>query len=168
MAGGFVNIPLGDLQQTSNDLENTEQVTSTGVTMRCPVRIGLKRNGSDLWTLPLEPEVTIKASKTIARRNIAKAVGSGTVKEAWNMDDYEISITGLLQSDVDDKFPEADLSKLQSFLKPMQSIVIHCKLLDLVGVSLMAVSGWDFPHTAGVENQTYTITGYSDQYFELT
>ncbi|GAB2586622.1 DUF6046 domain-containing protein [Spirosoma areae] len=142
-------------------------VATTGVTMQCPVRLGLKKNGSDLWTIPLEPIVSVKASKTIVRRNIAKAYGSGTVKEVWSLDDYEITISGLLQSTENGEFPESALSKLQTFLKPMQSIVIHCKLLDLIGVNLMCVSSWDLPHTAGIENQLYTFSGYSDQYFEL-
>lgn len=168
MAGGFTTIKLADLDKTSAELGFTAQVQSTGVTMQCPVRLGLKRDGSDLWTLPLEPMVSVKGSKTIIRENIAKAVGSGTVKEGWSLDDYEISIEGLLQSVDLNKFPEADFSKLQSFLKPLQSIVIHCKLLDLLGINLMCVASWDYPATPGVENQTYSFSGFSDQYFELT
>ncbi|GAB3734921.1 DUF6046 domain-containing protein [Spirosoma lituiforme] len=146
----------------------TEKVKTTGVTMQCPVRLGFKKDGSDLWTIPLEPTVTVRLKKTIVRRNIAKAVGSGSVKEAWNMDDYDIRVSGLLQSSEIGKFPERELSKLKSFLTPMKSIVIRCQILDIFGVNLMAIESADFDHTAGLENQLYTFSGYSDQYFELT
>ena len=149
-------------------MDYTEKVKLTGVTMQCPVRIGLKKDGSDLWTLPLEPIVTVKGSKTIVRRNIAKAHGTGTVKEAWSMDDYEVTVSGLFQSIEEGKFPERYVSKLQAFMKPMQPIVIHCKLLDVVGVNLLCVHSWDFPATSGIENQEYVFNAYSDQYFELT
>ena len=158
---------FGDLSKYSSDLDYVEQVKDTGVTMRCPVRLGLKRDGSDLWTLPLEPLVSVSGGKTIVRRNVAKGKGFGSVKEQWSQDDYEISIEGLLQSSELDSYPEAYLSKLKTFLTQGQSLVIHCKILDLLGVDLLCIEKWSFPSTAGIENQQYTISGYSDQDFDL-
>ncbi len=141
------------------------RVQRTGVVMECPVQLGLKRDGSDLWTLPLEPVVSVKGGKTLIRRNIAKGQGLGTVKEQWSQDDYEISIDGLLQGD--GVFPEQDMSRLDALLKAGQSLMIRSLLTDIVGVGLICISSWDYPATPGLENQAYRISGYSDQDFDL-
>ena len=157
-----LRIPL----KGATNISYVEAVKSTGIIMECPCRLALKKGGK-FWTLPLEPTISIKASKTVVRRNIAKATGSGTVKEVFSLDDYEISIEGLLQG-ADDNFPEADFSKLQSFLQPLQNIVIQSRLTDLVGIDLICVVDWEYPATPGLENQAYQFTAYSDQYFDLT
>lgn len=178
----FVDPYSGESFDTQVDL--SEIVKTTGVLMRCPVKLGLRRDGSDLWTLPLEPLVSVKGSKTIVRRNIAKhPTGSntatltmqatlnvpfGTVKELWSQDDYEIEVSGLLQSSELEQFPAADLGRLQGLLKAGQSLVFRSVLTDLLGLDRLAVMSWDFPATAGVENQEYRFTGYSDYDFELS
>ena len=162
-----IAIQLGDLSEISQELDYRETIKTTGIVMQCPVRLGEKRNGSDLWTLPLEPTISVKASKTVVRRNIAKSSGVGTVKEQWSQNDYEISISGLLQSSEINAYPEAHLSKLQSLLAKGKSLVIRCKLLDVIGVGLVCIDSWEFPATAGIENQEYSFSGFSDEDFDL-
>lgn len=160
--------PVKKFDPNSDAARNlTDTVKATGIKMVAPVRIGLKRDGSDIWTLPIEPLVSISASKTIVRRNIAKAKGVGSVKEQWNQDDYEISIEGSLQGEIG-KYPEADFSKLQNLLKAGQSLVIQGLLFDLLGIGQLCIEKWAYPSTPGIENQNYTFSGFSDQDFELT
>lgn len=52
-------------------------------------------------------------------------------------------------------------------LKRGQSLAIDCWLLGNLGINQIAIESWDFPATQGVENQSFTITGYSDFDFEL-
>jgi hypothetical protein len=159
--------PVKKFDANSDAARNlTDTVKTTGIKMVAPVRIGLKRDGSDIWTLPIEPLVSIEASKTIVRRSIAKARGVGTVKEQWNQDDYSISIEGTLIG-TDGKFPETDFNKLQNLLKAGQSLVIQSLLFDLLGIGQLCIEKWNYPHTPGLENQNYTFSGYSDQDFEL-
>lgn len=83
------------------------------------------------------------------------------------MDDWEITIEGVFISSSADKYPETDVSKLKSFLKVGKSVAIRCKILDVLGIDLMCIQDWDFPATPGLENQAFTIRGYSDQDFDL-
>lgn len=159
-------IKLSDLSSINGDQVFTSVVKSTGVVMECPVGLGFRLDNSDLWTLPLEPLVSVQGGKTIVRRNIAKSVTTGTVKEQWNLDDYKIQVSGMFQGK--GVFPESDLAKLQTFLEAGKSVVIHCKLLDVLGIGLMCIDTWDFPETAGLENQKYKFSGYSDKYFSLS
>ncbi|WP_080058981.1 DUF6046 domain-containing protein [Spirosoma aerolatum] len=154
---------VGQLQA---DFDATATVKSTGQTMQCPVRMGLKKDGSDLWLFPIEPLVSITGGKTVIRRNIAKAQGMGTVKEQWNQDDDQITVTGILMGD--GAYPEADVSRLKSFLKVGQSVVIRAKVLDVWGINLICITNYNIPETPGLENQRFSFSGYSDQYFDLT
>ncbi|WP_080058291.1 DUF6046 domain-containing protein [Spirosoma aerolatum] len=160
-----ISIRLSDLEQTSAELDYVEKVKSTGVIMQCPVRLGFKQDGSDLWTIPLEPIVHAKGVKTIIRRNLSKPRGQGSIKEQWNIDDYLIRLEGTLQGNV--FFPEEAVSKLQSFFVAGQSIQIRAKLLDVIGVSMICIESVEYTGTPGLENQRYLITAYSDQFFDL-
>jgi hypothetical protein len=156
-----LSIPL------TNQLPDSETVKTSGATMQMPVRLGLKRDGSDLWTLPIEPIISVRGRNLIVRRNISKKKGVGSVKELWSQDDYSISIRGIFISSVSGEFPESDLSTLKRLLEAKQSLVISCKLTDILGVTLVAVEDWELPETSGLENQYYRLSGYSDQDFEL-
>lgn len=183
---------MADISQA----ELVDIVQSTGIKMQCPVRLGINRNRKDMWTLPLEPVVSVKASKTITRRNIAKAIPPkptsnavasaaglgvalaaqavtnnnlpfGTVKELWSLNDYEITVEGFFISDTEDKTPTSLVAKLNNFLKRGQSIIFSSWLTETLGIELICVADWEFPATPGVENQAYTFSGYSDFDFEL-
>jgi hypothetical protein len=165
MAGGFV---IDTSKYAGAEITDVATIQATGAVMQCPVRLGLKRDGSDLWTLPIEPLVSIRGAKNIIKRNIAKGVGIGTVKEQFSQDDYQITIQGLFTNfDDSSKLPEADMARLQRLLEAGQSLTIRCKLLDIVGVTLLAVETWEYPATPGMANQAYTVNGLSDHDFDL-
>lgn len=126
---GF-QIPTRKFTPQSLDNQNLIDHTPDGIRMACPVRLSVKRDGSSWFTFPIEPLVSVKASRTIARRNISKSIvrsgrttgagvcgalgasagliGSqavfkpfGTVKELVSQDDYSINIEGILMSGAD-------------------------------------------------------------------
>ncbi|MFC5408005.1 DUF6046 domain-containing protein [Larkinella bovis] len=152
---------------TTNQLPDKATVQNTGVTMQMPLRLGLKRDGSDLWTLPIEPLISMRGRNIIVRRNISKKKGIGSVKEIWSQDDYTIRIRGIFMSSVEGEMPESNLSTLKQLLEAKQSLTISCKLTDIMGVTLFAPEEWELPETSGLKNQYFQISGYSDQDFEL-
>ncbi|MGA0556528.1 DUF6046 domain-containing protein [Larkinella sp. VNQ87] len=152
---------------TTSQLPDEQAIKRTGATMKMPFRIGLTRDNSDFWTLPIEPLVSVRGRNMIVRRNISKKNGIGSVKELWSQDDYSISVRGIFVSEKLGEFPEENLSKLKKLLEAKRSLVISCRLTDILGITLMAVEEWELPETSGLENQYFRISGYSDQDFEL-
>ncbi|MEZ0611929.1 DUF6046 domain-containing protein [Fibrella sp. WM1] len=141
-------------------------VPSTGMVMQCPVSISIKRDGSDAWTLPLEPTVSVSGGATIVRRQVNSAAGRvGSVKEEWSQNDPQISVSGVLIGE--GEYPETDVADLKKMLTSGVNLQIRCVLLDTLGITQMTVESWDFPATSGLENQTYTFSGYADTDFEL-
>ena len=42
-----------------------------------------------------------------------------------------------------------------------------CPLLEIFGISQLAIESWDIPFTTGRANQNYTIQAYSDDIYKL-
>src|SRR5690606_21160889 len=82
-----------------------------------PMSFSFSENGEN-FLLPYEPMIDIKGKNNIIRRNVAKWRADisnldtiGSIKERWNQDDYEITITGVLigsimTGKVDDCYPK--------------------------------------------------------------
>lgn len=151
----------------------TAIVPSTGVTMQCPVRLGIKADGSDLKTLPIEALVSARGRNRIIVRNVAKQKAggvnqSGSVKELWTQDDYLVTVTGTLYSGDDDKYPEEWVTFLNGLFRSRKSLIIISKLTDTLGVRSIVVEEWEFPETKGVAYQNFQFRGISDDStFEL-
>ncbi|MEZ0611972.1 DUF6046 domain-containing protein [Fibrella sp. WM1] len=144
----------------------TALVPHTGIVMRCPVGIRLKQTG-EYWTLPIEPTISIRASKTIIKRQVNSSTNrAGTVKEQWSVDDYQISVSGLFQGE-EDTYPEEDVERLDRHLRLGQPLYILSEILAPLGITQLVVESWEFPFTPGVENQQYTFSGSSDSDIEL-
>lgn len=135
------------------------------------VQLGTKLDGSDLWTLPIEPIVSIDAANEVVRRGVAKGYLHGSVKESWNRADYEISIDGVFiadpNADGSQNTPSNKVAKLNDWLSRGKSLKIVSQATQDVGVDQVAVLAWSFPHTPGVQNQRYSIKCVSDYPFEL-
>ena len=129
------------------------------------VKLGLKRDRSDLWELPVEPLVSVSGSNKIVTRDIAKNRLYGSVKELWARGDYRVTIQGIFIGA--GQYPTEDVERLERLLTADRSLMIDCLLTNTVGVQLIAVESWDFPETPGLENQRYTINALSDFDFEL-
>ena len=135
-------------------------------------------DGATYFTLPYEPLISISGKNNIIRRNVAKwnAEGSetltGTIKERWSQDDYEITITGvlvgaLMKGDMSDCFPIQDFQKLKLVLTHAKEIRVKCAPLELLGINKIVVETFTFPFTKGVNVQAYDIKVYSDSSYNL-
>lgn len=139
----------------------------TGIVMQCPVRLGLKRDGSDLWTLPIEALVSGRGRKNIIISNVLKKKRQGSVKELWSIDDYEITITGSLYSNEEGVYPSEQVARMKKIVESQDIVTIQSLLTDAIGVRYVVAIDWDFPTTKGVEWQDYSVRFLSDVDHEL-
>jgi hypothetical protein len=146
------------------------------------VDAGLKSLGSTYWQvpitlkldtesngfkLPLDPLVSLSGKNVIIRRYVSKSEKRGSIKERWSQDDYEITITGVLTTD--DTYDVKDYVKaLLKYCEAKNAVDVKCDLLNNVFlINKIAIESYDFPFTKGIENQAFTIKGYSDDVYEL-
>lgn len=150
-----------------------------GKLYQMPVRLSLvpceqwkkDPNGQkNYWQMPLDPVIAISGGSTIVRQNPLKQPSDrherrGSIKEVWALNDYEIQIAGVLMGD---DLPMDDLMELRALCEARQPVYIECELLnEVLNIERIAIESFTLPHTAGRENQTFTIKAYSDDDFSL-
>ena len=136
-----------------------------------PLRLALSSNPDDMFTLPLDPVVSVNGSNTIVKREVAKSEIRGTVKEKWNQNDLSISVSGVLTTtDPDDSSKTVDgyAQRLLHFLLADEALIIECDVVNnVLDVQRVVVEKFDFPFTKGVENQSFSFTLVSDDSYNL-
>lgn len=159
-------------EQIANIPDDLKKDALLGVQCYCPLRFRWVGEDEDAWwTFPLDPVVAVRGQNTIIKRNVLKVKNGdkerrGTVKELWCQGDYEVSIAGALQSDTDGKLPENAIRKLRNYCEGRESIEVSSPLLTLFGIQRLAIESFEFPHTAGMGNQMYSLTCQSDDFYK--
>lgn len=165
---GGKTIPETDFNVNELSEEELEEVVRTnaiGVPMMMPLRFQQEESGAKEWLFPVEPMVSVNGQNILVRRHVSKGAIKGSIKERWTQDDYTVRIEGILMSR-DGKYPEEDVSTLRSFCEAGH-VKALCPLLEIFGISQLAIESWDLPFTSGIQNQNYTITAYSDDIYKL-
>lgn len=147
------------------ELEDVVRTNATGVPMVLPLRFQLEESGAQEWLFPIEPMISVNGQNILVRRNVSKGKIRGSIKERWTQDDYSVRIEGILMG-MDGKYPEADVAKLRSFCEAGHVKALN-PLLEIFGISQLAIESWDIPFTSGTINQNYTIQAYSDDIYKL-
>lgn len=147
------------------ELEDVVRTNATGVPMILPLRFQLEESGAQEWLFPMEPMISVNGQNILVRRNVSKGEIRGSIKERWTQDDYSVRIEGILMG-MDGKYPEADVAKLRSFCEAGHVKALN-PLLEIFGISQLAIESWDIPFTSGTINQNYTIQAYSDDIYKL-
>jgi hypothetical protein len=150
------------LQKSIND-----GLQSLGSTYwQVPVTLKLHTE-NDGFKLPIDPLIAISGTNKVIRRYVNKSDKRGSIKEHWNQDDYEITITGLLTGD-DNNSLQDYMTRLRTYCEARESVSIICDLLNNVfEIFDIAIDSYDFPFTAGTDNQQFTIKAYSDDNYSL-
>ena len=118
------------------------------------------------YQLPFEPLVEINGGKSIVRTPLAGF--NGTVKENMGLDDYAITIRGIVLNEDSDDYPEAEVLRLRRLFEQTESLDIVCPLLSLFNINRIAIESLRLPAEEGVLHyQPYEFTGYSDFDVEL-
>lgn len=147
------------------ELEDVVRTNATGVPMVLPLRFQLEESGAEEWLFPMEPMISLNGQNILVRRNVSKGRIKGSIKERWTQDDYSVRIEGILLG-TDGKYPDADVAKLRSFCEAGHVKALN-PLLEIFGISQLAIESWDIPFTSGTINQNYTIQTYSDDIYKL-
>lgn len=147
------------------ELEEVVRTNALGVPMVMPLRFQLEESGAKEWLFPIEPMISINGQNILVRRHVNKGTIKGSIKERWTQDDYTVRIEGILMSR-DGKYPDEDVATLKNFCEAGH-VKALCPLLEIFGISQLAIESWDIPFTTGVTNQNYTITAYSDDIYKL-
>lgn len=159
-------------QKIANIPDDLKQDALLGVKCYCPLMMRWESEGKDYWwQFPLDPVVSVRGQNEIVKRSVLKVKTGdkerrGTVKELWSQGDYEVSIAGTLQSGKDGKLPEEALRKLRNYCEGRESVEVSSPLLDIFGIKRLAIESFEFPHTAGMENQMYSLTCSSDDFYK--
>lgn len=150
---------------TDEELEDVVRTNARGIPMVLPLRFQLEKSGSEEWLFPLEPMISLNGQNILTRRHVSKGTIKGSIKERWTQDDYTVRIEGLLMGE-DGKYPEEDVSRLRAFCEAGHVKALN-PLLEIFGISQLAIESWDIPFTSGTANQNYSIQAYSDDIYKL-
>lgn len=150
---------------TDEELEDVVRTNARGIPMVLPLRFQLEESGSKEWLFPLEPMISLNGQNILTRRHVSKGTIKGSIKEHWTQDDYTVRIEGLLMGE-DGKYPEEDVSRLRAFCEAGHVKALN-PLLEIFGISQLAIESWDIPFTSGTANQNYSIQAYSDDIYKL-
>ena len=147
------------------ELEEVVRTNAIGVPMVMPLRFQQEESGAKEWLFPVEPMISLNGQNILVRRHVNKGTIKGSIKERWTQDDYTVRIEGILMSR-DGKYPDEDVATLKNFCEAGH-VKALCPLLEIFGISQLAIESWDIPFTTGLTNQNYTITAYSDDIYKL-
>jgi hypothetical protein len=115
------------------------------------------------FTFPIDPILSVSLKNVITRRQVSKGKQRGSIKERWTEDDADISISGVF-IDKDGYYP-AEVEQLRAFMG--KQITVLNTFLNEKDINQIVIESIDFPHTKGIENQTFEIKAYSDDVFQL-
>lgn len=129
-----------------------------------------KENGTrrkiDLFELPLDPVISFSSKNIIKRRYVAKKKTRGSIKEYWSLDDWEISITGIIIEEDAEKRTKY-LQRIREICEAPCAVPVICDLFNSMEIHNLAIESYDFPFTAGEENQAFVLKCYSDETYTL-
>lgn len=157
-------VPIADAKKNkvgqNNGIERNESCWS--VSMRW-------EDESAWWQLPFEPVVSINGRNEIVKRNVMKVASSdikrrGSVKELWCQADYQITISGFLIGEDWEDYVETQIRKLKAYCEGRKSILVSSLIFTAYDITKISIESYDFPFTAGSENQRYTIKAVSDDF----
>ena len=150
---------------TDEELEDIVRTNALGIPMVMPLSLRLDVEGAEEWLLPEEPMISITGQNLITRRHVSKGRLRGSIKERWTQDDYTVKIEGLLLGR-DGRYPKNDVERLRRYCEAGK-VKVLCPLLEIFGITQIAIESWDIPFTSGTTNQNYEITAYSDDIYKL-
>ena len=150
---------------TDEELEDIVRTNALGSPMVMPLSLRLDVEGAEEWLLPEEPMISITGQNIITRRHVSKGRLRGSIKERWTQDDYTVKVEGLLLGR-DGRYPKNDVERLRRYCEAGK-VKVLCPLLEIFGITQIAIESWDIPFTSGTTNQNYEITAYSDDIYKL-
>lgn len=147
---------------SDSQLMNIAATNAIGVPMQFPLY--LSKEGAEEWLLPYEPIVKVSGKNVLVRKQVAKGKVRGTIKERWSQDDYSVNISGIFMGS--GAYPYDDVKRLRELCEEAK-LIVRSPLLELFSISRIVIESYDIPFTAGLENQAYEISAFSDDIYKL-
>jgi len=155
-------------------LPDKTEYTRFGTPMVAPLKFKKSSDTiNDWWLFPIEPLITIDGENILVRRNVAKVPSTlnkrrGTIKERWMQGDYAITIEGVfIDNSTQLSFPVEDTRRLKEFCESREAIDVQCPLFEALHIDRIVIDKWNLPFTKGIENQSFRITAFSDDDWDL-
>ncbi len=109
--------------------------------------------------------ITVSQAKKIIKTEIQGR--DGTVKEYIGLDDYAVSINGIITGP-NGSYPIADVSSLKKILDAPKSLDVSCTYLQNLGITTLVVDSYTLEQKeGGYSYQTFSISCISDVPQEL-
>lgn len=132
-----------------------------------PSSLVLRRENKEAYKFPIPPKMGVSVKNVIVKRQVAKGSQYGTVKESWSVDDWSITVNGVLIG-CDSEELNRQLSELVEVAKSGETLGIENEWLNRgLGVTQVVVESLDLPHTKGLTNQAYSLKLSSDYSSEI-
>lgn len=144
--------------------DGSNKQNAIGVDMIMPLDMGINEN--EMWSLPLEPMVSITGGNRIIRRYPNRSTTGGSYKERWSSDDFSISIKGAFVDFQGQQYPEEEVQQLKEICTHKGNILLQNTLFRILGIERMVIQKFDIPFTPGIAAQGFSISGYSDELFD--
>lgn len=133
-----------------------------GLTLFMPIKIGALQ-------LPNEPTIVITGKKTIVETGLVGSTRKGTVKELICIDDYAMTIRGvIINYGSKNIYPEDEVFALHNMYLKNEALAITSALTELLGIQRVVIKELTFLEMVGVQHaQAYELQCVSDEDFDL-
>lgn len=156
----------GEVQNFTLDLPAIPKARAYSV-LGTPIyeQITFRTSGRE-YTFPDWPLIDISASKNIIKTPIKGR--NGTVKEYINIDDYLITIRGILINHDGEEYPEEMVNEMHDIFKINKELQVTTPVLNLLEIHNIVIQDLKFPEVEGYNHiQPFVIQCLSDEPVEL-
>ncbi|WP_448529175.1 DUF6046 domain-containing protein [Raineya sp.] len=116
--------------------------------------------------LPNEPLIELGLSKNIVITEMVNY--EGTIKESMGMNDWEVSIRGIIIGEDENSYPISEIQKIRKICETRETVEVICDYLNIFDIFYLAIKSVRFPVFEGAPHiQPYEIQAVSDRIFEL-
>ena len=132
-----------------------------------PVSLARETDPDNMFTLPTDPRISVSGTNSVVMREIANGNIRGTVKELWQNDDWNVTISGILMTDEMGTCDEY-LQRLAELCNAKECLIVkNQQLNDAFGITRLAIRAMKFNETNGQDNQLFVIEAVSDDSYRL-
>lgn len=121
----------------------------------------------DGWTFPVDPIVSVSASKTVVQTQMTGGVGP--VVEEVALEGYTVVIRGVLINEDNDDYPFDQVARLNNLFTKMGGLKVQNNILNrCYGIDRLVIKNHSEQGEAGIQSmQAYSITAVSDRDVQL-
>ncbi|MCA0234953.1 MAG: DUF6046 domain-containing protein [Bacteroidetes bacterium] len=161
----FEDVPASNDQEGAEFMQMRLSVNSslpTGQSVFMPMRLGG-------LVLPNEPSIIVSSRKNIVETALAGSSRRGTVKELISVEDWSVTIRGVvINYDSVLVYPEDEVKALRDLYNLNEALDVESALTNLLGIYRLVIKEFLLPEMIGIQHaQAYQFICTSDEDFIL-